>query len=152
MKERANDLLKGSLIRTLFAIGFGALLAAPGMNAASAAAMHHGPAGPVPVTTLIQDPKVPFRYALGLRAFRDKCAECHGQWAEGVADKGPPLVHPYYRPGHHPDGAFYRAAMSGVKSHHWNFGDMPPVAGITKKDIAAIIRFVRWWQEQNGIR
>lgn len=144
--------MKISLIRTLVAIGIGALLAAPGMHAASAAAMHHGPAGPVPVTTLIQDPKVPFRYALGLKKFRDKCAACHGQWAEGVADKGPPLVHPYYRPGHHPDGAFYRAATSGVKSHHWNFGDMPPVPDIKQSDIAAIVRFIRWWQEQNGIR
>jgi len=60
-------------------------------------------------------------------------------------------VHPYYRPGHHPDDSFYRAAMSGVKQHHWHFGDMPPVDGITKKDVAAIVRFIRWWQEQNGI-
>lgn len=124
----------------------------PGANRAYAAGMHHGPSGPVPVTTLIKNPKVPFRYALGLRSFRDKCAACHGPWAEGVADKGPPLVHPYYRPGHHPDGAFYQAAVSGVKSHHWKFGDMPPVEGITKKEIAAILRFIRWWQEQNGIK
>lgn len=130
----------------------GASLALLSTKVVSATEMHHGPAGPVSVTTLIQNPKVPFRYALGFQALRDKCSSCHGQWAEGVADKGPPLMHPYYQPGHHPDGAFYRAAKNGVKSHHWQFGDMPPVEGITEKDIAAIPRFVRWWQEQNGIR
>ena len=133
-------------------MGLSVLLGLSVADAATGAAMHHGPGGQVPVTTLIQDPKVPFTLALGLEAFRDKCAACHGPWAEGVADKGPPLVHPYYRPDHHSNIAFYRAATNGVQSHHWNFGDMPPVAGITKKEIVAIIRFIRWWQEQNGIK
>lgn len=122
-----------------------------GGGAAIASGMHHGPGGPVPVTILIKNPRVPFKYALGQKIFRSKCAACHGQWAEGVEGKGPPLVHPYYRPGHHPDAAFYGAAMNGVRAHHWQFGDMPPVQGITKRDVAAILRFIRWWQEQNGI-
>lgn len=114
--------------------------------------MRHEPAGSVPVTTLKKEPKVPFMYALGQQRFRNKCAACHGEWAEGVKDTGPPLVHPYYRPGHHSDSAFYRAAKSGVKSHHWSFGDMPPVEEITKKDVATILGFLRWWQVQNGIQ
>ena len=149
MKEKLTVMFEKPLARTAMAIGISMSLS--GIIAANAAGMHHGSAGPVPVTTLIQNPKVPFTYARGLEIFRDKCAACHGRWAEGVARKGPPLVHPYYRPGHHPDAAFYRAAMSGVKSHHWQFGDMPPVEGVTKKDIAATLRFIRWWQEQNGI-
>lgn len=141
-----------SLAKAALATGLGLLLILTGIHGAIAAGMHHGPAGPVPVTTLIKNPKVPFTYALGLDKFRDKCSACHGQWAEGVADKGPPLVHPYYRPGHHSNIAFYRAALMGVRSHHWQFGDMPPVKGITKEDVTAIIRFIRWWQEQNGIK
>ena len=152
MNQKPTFSVKNPAVELAVAIGIGALLALLSPHVGNAAEMHHGPAGPVPVTTLIQSPKVPFMYALGLQAFRDKCSSCHGQWAEGVADKGPPLVHPYYQPGHHPDDAFYRAAKNGVKSHHWRFGDMPPVEGITEKDIAAILRFVRWWQEQNGVR
>mgnify|MGYP001824459406 FL=1 len=117
-----------------------------------AAGMNHGTAGPSPITTLIQSPSVPFRYALGVADFRSKCSSCHGQWAEGVAKTGPPLVHRFYEPSHHGDAAFYRAARYGTKQHHWNFGDMPPVADISEKQIANIIRFIRWWQQQNGIQ
>lgn len=152
MELKPTAVWKKTLVSATKTIGASALLTLGAVNGVTGAVMHHGPAGPVPVTTLIQNPKVPFKYALGLQAFRDKCAACHGQWAEGVADKGPPLVHPYYRPGHHSDAAFYRAAIFGVRSHHWSFGDMPPVADITKSDIVAIVRFIRWWQEQNGIK
>lgn len=152
MNSKPITTVTNSLMATAKPLGLGALLTVGVVNGVAAAGMQHGPAGPVPVTTLIQDPNVPFQYALGVEKFRDKCAACHGQWAEGVADKGPPLVHRYYRPGHHPDAAFYQAAMNGVRSHHWNFGDMPPVAGITKQDVAAIVAFIRWWQEQNGIQ
>lgn len=152
MKEEVFAVVRRFTVRIPTTIGISGLLVFSGSGVVGAAGMHHGPAGPVPVTTLIKAPRVPFKFALGQRTFREKCSACHGQWAEGVAEKGPPLVHPYYRPGHHPDGAFYQAAVKGVKSHHWKFGDMPPVEGITKKDIAAILRFIRWWQEQNGIK
>ena len=56
-----------------------------------------------------------------------------------------------YVVGHSTDDSFYRAAMSGIRQHHWQFGDMPPVVGVTNADIAAIIRYIRWWQVQNGI-
>ena len=152
MKQNSDFVIERRFNKLAAAVVCVASLASLSPHVGNAAEMHHGPTGPVPVTTFIQNPKVPFKYALGLQAFRDKCSSCHGQWAEGVADKGPPLVHPYYQPGHHADDAFYRAATNGVKSHHWRFGDMPPVEGITEKDIAAILRFVRWWQEQNGVR
>ena len=116
------------------------------------AAMHHGPAGPSPITGLSQNPKVPFQYGRGMLKFQEKCSACHGQWAEGTADKGPPLVHIYYVPSHHDDDSFYRAAHSGVNAHHWHFGDMPPVQGVTDQDIGQIVQFVRWWQSENGIR
>ncbi len=119
---------------------------------ASAEGMHHGPAGPSPITGLPKNPSVPFQFGVGMQKFQEKCSACHGKWAEGTAEKGPPLVHPYYKPSHHDDDSFFRAALSGVQAHHWHFGNMPPVEGITNQDIGQIIQFIRWWQRENGIR
>jgi hypothetical protein len=65
---------------------------------------------------------------------------------------GPPLVHKIYEPSHHADFAFQKAVQSGVRSHHWGFGNMPPVEGITAAEIAMIITYVRTLQVANGIR
>lgn len=89
--------------------------------------------------------------ALGAHAFKGKCAACHGEDAGGVHGKGPPLIHKTYHPGHHGDFAFARAAREGARQHHWPFGDMPPVAGITDVDIKVIIAYVRAVQQANGI-
>lgn len=88
---------------------------------------------------------------IGQTAFAAKCAECHGAKAEGVDGKGPPLVHRYYEPSHHGDAALLNAARNGVRAHHWPFGDMPPVEGLTDAEIGAITRFVREVQKRNGI-
>ena len=89
--------------------------------------------------------------ALGGQAFAAFCAACHGNDAGGIDGKGPPLIHKIYEPGHHGDEAFVRAAKFGVRSHHWRFGDMPPVEGVTDADIKAIIAYIRSVQEANGI-
>ena len=94
--------------------------------------------------------KVPFSQGLGMGKFKQNCAKCHGEWAEGTSD-GPPLIHNYYKPSHHDDEAFYRAALSGVRAHHWRFGNMPPVKGINRKDIKEIISYIRWLQKQNKL-
>ena len=87
----------------------------------------------------------------GRVAFEGTCAACHG--VEGVGtDAGPPLVHPYYRPGHHADGAFVLAVRNGVQPHHWNFGPMPPQPGLSDQDIADVTAYVRQIQEVAGIR
>jgi len=86
----------------------------------------------------------------GAALFAGKCAECHGPNATG-SDKGPPLLHRTYEPSHHGDEAFYRAVRQGVKSHHWSFGDMPPVAGATDDEIAQIISYIRAGQAAIGI-
>ena len=101
------------------------------------------PAAPEP-------PQVPFKYSLGVNKYQNSCAKCHGKWAQGT-DSGPPLIHPFYKPSHHPDRTFYRAVNKGVQAHHWNFGDMPPVAGLSNKDVAAIVEFVRWLQRDRGL-
>ena len=88
---------------------------------------------------------------LGQRFFEAKCAACHGKNAAGVEGSGPPLVHRFYVPGHHADEAIFRAPALGVRSHHWNFGDMPPVKGITRAEVASIITYLRELQRANGI-
>jgi len=103
-------------------------------------------AGTQKITKLDQ---VPFKLGLGQQKYTAMCAQCHGEWLRGT-DKGPPLLHGYYKPSHHGDRAFYAAILKGSQQHHWNFGDMPPVNGATQEDAQQIIPFVRWLQEAEG--
>lgn len=95
-------------------------------------------------------PKVPFIHSKGVNKFQALCSGCHGKWGHGTK-QGPPLMHAYYKPSHHNDAAFYKAAREGVQAHHWKFGDMPKVKGATIKDMDAIIPFLRWLQRDNGV-
>lgn len=88
---------------------------------------------------------------LGKRAFEARCAACHGANAAGQAGVAPPLVHRIYEPGHHGDAAFQQAARAGVRAHHWPFGDMPPVEGLSAAQVTYITRYVRELQRANGI-
>ncbi len=88
---------------------------------------------------------------LGQRAFEAKCAACHGANAAGQNGVAPPLIHRTYEPNHHSDMAFVMAAQNGVRAHHWPFGNMPPVEGLTRADIQAIVAYVRELQQANGI-
>lgn len=87
----------------------------------------------------------------GASLFVKNCASCHGWEAEG-SNKGPALIHRTYEPSHHDNDAFYRAVQQGVQSHHWQFGNMPPVTGVSNDEIALIISHVRAKQVANGIR
>ena len=87
----------------------------------------------------------------GEALFNANCASCHGKNAAGRDGNGPPLVHKIYEPNHHADGAFYLAAMRGVRAHHWPFGDMPPVVGVREEQVASILTYVRTLQRENGI-
>jgi len=86
----------------------------------------------------------------GESLFDANCARCHGQRALGT-DQGPPLIHPVYEPGHHGDAAFVLAVERGVRPHHWRFGPMPPVPGVSRREVEAITAYVRWLQQQAGI-
>lgn len=88
---------------------------------------------------------------LGKTIFDAKCASCHGQNAAGQNGVAPPLVHKIYEPGHHSDMAFVVAAQNGVRSHHWTFGNMPPVKGVTAGDVKMVVAYVRELQRANGI-
>lgn len=87
---------------------------------------------------------------LGKMNYDVKCASCHGMNTAGT-DKGPTFLHRVYHPGHHGDAAFYTAPKKGVRAHHWPFGDMPPVAGITDAQTEKIIIYIRALQKTNGV-
>lgn len=90
--------------------------------------------------------------AIGKTAYDAKCATCHGDNAAGQDGVAPPLVHIIYEPSHHADESFQRAVSAGVRAHHWTFGDMPPVEGLTRGDVTMIVAYVRELQRENGIR
>ena len=87
----------------------------------------------------------------GKRGFEAKCAACHGVNAAGQDGVAPPLVHKIYEPNHHGDESFQRAVSMGVQAHHWRFGNMPPVEGLTRGDVKMIIAYIRELQRSNGI-
>lgn len=88
---------------------------------------------------------------VGEAVYDAKCGSCHGDDASGQDGVAPPLVHRIYEPSHHGDRAFLVAAQLGARAHHWRFGDMPPVDGITETEIASVVAYVRALQRANGI-
>ena len=88
---------------------------------------------------------------IGKLAFQSNCLACHGENAVGQKGVAPPLVHKIYEPSHHGDESFQRAVAVGVRAHHWKFGNMPSIEGLTRGDVKAIIAYVRELQEANGI-
>jgi mono/diheme cytochrome c family protein len=85
----------------------------------------------------------------GAAPYAEHCASCHGADLRGTGE-GPSHLSVVYEPGHHPDWSFELAIREGVRAHHWPFGDMAPVDGITDEEIHAVIAYVRAVQEQEG--
>ena len=88
---------------------------------------------------------------LGKKIFESNCVECHGKNAVGKKKIGPPLIHKIYESSHHNDSTFYRAVEMGVRDHHWTFGDMPAIEGITRNEVKAVISYIRELQRENNI-
>jgi len=88
---------------------------------------------------------------IGKLAFEAKCTSCHGTNAAGRDGVAPPLVHIIYEPNHHGDESIQRAVAMGVQAHHWSFGNMPAVKGLTRGDVKMIIKYIRELQRENGI-
>ena len=86
----------------------------------------------------------------GVEPFEKYCMACHGPKGQGT-EQGPPLVNQVYRPDHHADLSFHFAVRDGVKSHHWNYGDMKPVPLITPEETEHVIAFIREEQKRAGI-
>ncbi len=87
---------------------------------------------------------------LGETLFNANCSECHGINAAG-SSQGPPLIDRIYEPGHHADFSFHLAVRQGVKQHHWGFGAMDPVSGVSAEEVDKIVCYVREIQYANGI-
>jgi mono/diheme cytochrome c family protein len=85
----------------------------------------------------------------GAAAYAASCAGCHGAELQGT-DRGPSLLSIVYEPGHHPDMAFRSAIATGAPQHHWSFGNMPAVPGLSDAEIDAVVAFVRARQDELG--
>lgn len=85
----------------------------------------------------------------GQAIYAARCASCHGADLRGT-DRGPSHLSKVYEPGHHGDASFKAAIEKGSRQHHWDFGDMPPVAGLSPDEIAAVIAYVRSVQGAQG--
>ena len=94
-------------------------------------------------------PQDPVLVEAGAELYTSRCAECHGSDLRGT-DKGPSHLSKVYEPNHHADRAFLFAIQNGVRAHHWDFGDMPPIEGLNAGDVEAIIAFVRERQRVEG--
>jgi mono/diheme cytochrome c family protein len=107
------------------------------------------PAGAAMASVVV--PELSETAAAGEVLFNRSCAACHGSSAAGQDGIAPPLVHKIYEPNHHGDASFYLAAKNGARAHHWSFGDMPPVEGVTDPELEKIVLYVRELQRANGI-
>ena len=94
--------------------------------------------------------EIPFHLGKGQLLYEKYCSSCHGLDLNG-SDQGPPLLHPFYKPSHHGDKAFYRATLQGAKQHHWEFGDMKPVDGMTREKMDSVVPYVRYYQQQKKL-
>jgi mono/diheme cytochrome c family protein len=94
----------------------------------------------------VQDPVL---VAEGEALYQASCAACHGTDLRGTAI-GPSHLSVIYNPEHHADAGIALVAMNGVQAHHWRFGDMPPVPGITQDDMVRVIAFIRENQRVQG--
>lgn len=96
-----------------------------------------------------ENPQDPVLVAEGSALYEANCAACHGSDLRGT-DRGPSHLSQVYEPNHHGDGAFLLAVQAGSRAHHWDFGPMPPIEGITTEQVEAIVAFVREQQRQHG--
>ena len=87
--------------------------------------------------------------AAGAELHATSCASCHGVDLRGT-DRGPSHLSEIYEPNHHADGAFLLAVRRGVAPHHWSFGPMPVIEGLSDADVEAIVAFVRDAQGREG--
>ena len=117
--------------------------------AAAACAVLFGACGtsdPADIAVPAQDAEL---VAAGEAVYQAACSICHGSDLRGT-DRGPSHLSAVYRPNHHSDAAFLLAIKVGAAEHHWRFGAMEPIPGLTDEDIAAVTAFVRDRQRTEG--
>lgn len=106
--------------------------------------------GPQVDSAALASAVVPAGLERGRGLFDMHCVSCHGPLGLGT-DHGPPLVHAVYRPAHHADEAFQIAVSQGVRAHHFRYGDMPAIPGLTRRDVEHVTAYIRWLQRTAGI-
>lgn len=146
-----NKNMRG-MVAVLAIAGFGALIYTSS-NTPEQQAVNPATADPASGRAIVEVtvPTLEGKAVLGKLAFVAKCASCHGENAVGQVGIAPPLVHKIYEPSHHGDMSFVMAARNGVRAHHWKFGNMPPIDGITDAEVGTIVAYVRALQRANGI-
>jgi len=87
----------------------------------------------------------------GEGVYQAKCSECHGADLRGT-EKGPSYLSEVCEPSHHSDAAFLLAVRNGSPAHHWNYGDMAPVEGLTDRDVENLTGYVRSIQQRGGFK
>jgi mono/diheme cytochrome c family protein len=87
--------------------------------------------------------------ASGEALYQATCAECHGADLRGT-DRGPSHLSIVYEPSHHSDAAFLLAVRNGVRAHHFDYGDMPAIPGLSDEEVADITAYIRSVQEREG--
>lgn len=85
----------------------------------------------------------------GEATYQANCASCHGADLRGT-DQGPSQLSIVYEPNHHSDDAYRSAIRNGAPQHHWDFGNMPAVKGISDEEIELVIQFIRKQQQILG--
>ena len=96
------------------------------------------------------EPQLSPDLSVGKTNYEARCASCHGKTARG-SDRVPTFISRIYHPGHHGDAAFLIAPRQGARAHHWRFGDMPPVPGVSDAELQSILRYIRAVQRANGV-
>jgi len=86
----------------------------------------------------------------GRIAFASECAQCHGRLARGTRH-GPDLIAPAYGPAIASDDRIRRAVRNGVATADGRLA-MAAVPGVSERDLARMIAFLREMQRVNGIR
>ena len=133
-----------TLAASLLAVACGADDGDAGDSLAAQTAPASSTAAPSPAATVAA-----LAVPEGAAVYQQFCAECHGVDLRGT-DKGPSQLSIVYEPNHHGDYAYRVAIREGTREHHWWFGDMPPVEGITDLEIEQVIGFIRAEQQRLG--
>ncbi len=137
-------MIKAQAIATVAKVVFAGSVAIFGTLLTLLSSAAHEGHGPMPKA------RIPFVMSgdarAGSKIYNSECAVCHGRLLEGT-HKGPSML--AYESAFHPDPDFVAAIKSGVKQHHWSFGDMQPIKSLTDDDIRRVIIYIRKVQAYN---
>ncbi len=90
--------------------------------------------------------KVPEQFLGGQAKFHEVCANCHGPDALG-GNRAPNLIQERFSPSNYSNESFTGIIINGSSS-----GAMPSQKGrVSEKEIRAIIKYIRYVQQEAGL-